>query len=151
MVPIKEIRAWLEENPEGDLGALYGEFGGEQMRSTFKALNHLEARGEITISAAVYKYGRKHGNEDREEKQTTIYNFLRFHGNNVERVISMDLILKNSGATENYARCYLNFLAGLGYVAKRPTGWAVLEKAIKQAKPVLFHRRREDANRRKSA
>ena len=113
MSTIKEIRAWLEENPEGDLGALYGEFGGEQMRSTFKALNHLEARGEITISAAVYKYGRKHGNEERGDKQTAIYNALRAWAK-VSRVVPMDKLLESSGASESYARRYLNFLAGLG-------------------------------------
>jgi DNA-binding IclR family transcriptional regulator len=62
----------------------------------------------------------------------------------------MDKLLESSGASESYARRYLNFLANLGYVVKRPTGWAVLDKAIKQAKPVLFHRRKEDAGGRDS-
>ena len=145
MAGLKEIRAWLDKNPEGDLRALYSVFGGPQMRETLKALDHLESRGEITVSAAVYKYGRKHGNEGREEKQTAIYNALR-HWAKVSRVVPLDNILEASGAEVSYARRYLRFLAALGYVDERPTGWAVLEKAMSQAQPPIYNQRKEAAN-----
>jgi len=145
---VKEIRDWLDKNPEGDLNVLYLQFGGYLMKETLKSLDHLESRGEITISSAVYKYGRKHGNSGeagREEKQTAIYNALR-HWAKVSRVVPQEKILEASGAEVSYVRRYLRFLAGLGYVDERPTGWAVLEKAMGQAQPPLFNQRKEAAN-----
>jgi DeoR/GlpR family transcriptional regulator of sugar metabolism len=115
------------------------------MRETLKALDHLEAREEITIAAAIYKYGRKHGNEGREEKQTAIYNALRAWAK-VCRVVPLDKLIESSGAEESYVRRYLRFLARLGYVTKRPTGWAVLDKAMNDARPPLFKQRQEAAN-----
>jgi len=145
MGTVKEIREWLEKNPEGGLNVLYLQFGGYLMKETLKALDHLESRGEITISSAVYKYGRKHGNEGREEKQTAIYNALR-HWAKVSRVVPQEKILESSGAEVSYARRYLRFLAALGYVDERPTGWAVLEKAMSQAQPPIYNQRKEAAN-----
>ena len=147
---VKEIRAWLAMRPEGELRDLYLAFGGATMRAALKSLDKLEKNGEITISAAVYKYGRKHGNEGREEKQTAIYNALRAWGK-VSRVVPLGKILESSRATAGYALRYLNFLQRLGYVDKRGAAWLVLMKAVNQPKVPHFNQRKEARHESESA
>ncbi|UQZ89560.1 hypothetical protein C4J81_10230 [Deltaproteobacteria bacterium Smac51] len=139
---IKEIRRWLEDRPEGDLHDLYAEFGGAEMRGTLAALEYLENRREITIAAPEYRYGRKHGNAEKETKQTAIYNTMRNLAK-VQRVVCFEEVVRIAEVDESYARRYINFLESLGYVAKRMSGIAVLDKAMKQAKAPRYNQRQE--------
>lgn len=139
---IKKIRRWLNDNPEGDMRELYGQFGGPEMKATLKAIDYLEARAEIFVESSAYRYGRKHGLEGRESKQTAVYSTLRNLAK-VCRVVDSGEVIRIAEVDPSYARRYLNFLEGLGFIQKRFSGYAVLDKAMKQARAPRYNQRAE--------
>lgn len=139
---LKRLRRWLGDNPEGDLRDLYAAFGGAEIKVTLDALDYLEERGEITIAPGEYRYGRKHGLDGRETKQTAIYSTLRNLAK-VCRVVAPEKVIQIAEVDESYARRYFAYLAGLGYIERRPSGWAVLEKAMKQPQAPQYNQRQE--------
>lgn len=138
---LKKIRSWLGDNPEGDLREVYAVFGGPEMRETLKALDYLAGRRELHLSRSFYRYGRKHGNEARESKQTAIYSVLRNLAK-VCRVVQLDEVIRLAEAEASYVRRYIRFLEDLGFVQRRASGVAVLDKAMKQAGAPRFNQRR---------
>ena len=150
---IKKIRAWLNENPEGDLRSLYGEFGGEEMRATLKALEYFEKRKEVTLAAQLYRYNRKHGNEGRETRQTAIFRTMRYKAKADQcLIVSFKYICDTAPAEASYARRYLKFLESLGMIRIRPTkdgdiNIAVFPKIFELTATPHFNQR---AERRKS-
>jgi hypothetical protein len=144
---IKKIRVWLDENPEGDLRDLYDEFGGQEMRATMKALEYLENRQELVMAAPLYRYGRKHANEQRETKQTGMFRAMRARAQEC-RIVELGDIVKNVQVDISYARRYLNFLQDLNYIKirsnpKGQTTIAVLEKAMREINIPHYNQRRE--------
>ena len=143
---IKKLRDWLAVNPEGALRDLYAGFSGGQMAGTLKAIDYLKKRHELTVTASSYSYQRKHGNEDREAKQTTIYNSLRFHAK-VCRLVKREAVLRDAQADISYTRRYLNFLQQEGFIKTRKdqsgeTVIVVLDKAMRDAKTPHYNQRR---------
>ena len=144
---IKKLRSWLAANPEGALGDLYAGFGGEEMAGTLRAIDYLKKRLELTVAASRYSYHRIHGNEEREAKQTTIYNSLRFHAK-VCRLVKRDAVLRDAQADISYTRRYLNFLQQENFITTRKDQSGeiiivVLDKAMRDAKTPHYNQRRE--------
>jgi len=118
------------------------------MAGALKAIDYLKKRHELTVTASRYSYQRKHGNEDREAKQTTIYNSLRFHAK-VCRLVSREAVLRDAQADISYTRRYLNFLQQEGFIKNRkdPNGdhiIVVLDKAMRDAKTPHYNQRRAE-------
>ena len=139
---VKKIRRWLQDNTQGEMRDLYAIFGGPEMTATLKAIEYLEERAEIFVESAKYSYGRKHGLEGRETKQTGIYSALRNLAK-ICRVVNFEEVIRIAEVDASYARRYLNFLAGLGYVERRFSGYAVLDKAMKQPRAPRYNQRQE--------
>lgn len=155
--PVKEIRAWLENKPEGDLRDLYAEFGGEKMRETLKALDYLENRKEMTVADHLYRYGRKHGLEAKESRQTAIFRSMRYLAKARQcMVVPLNDICETAPAEESYARRYLKFLEGLGLIRIRKnqdgeTHIAVFPKTFELIATPHYNQRRERRNAREAA
>ncbi len=136
------LRVWLAAHPEGEVGDIYAAFlPAEKFKALWKSINWLIKRGELYMPGQPYRYGAvPHGNAALETKQTGIYNALRNLAK-ISRVVDLDEAVRLAEVDPSYARRYVRHLEGLGYVARRPTGLAVLEKAMKQAEAPHYNQR----------
>jgi len=135
------LRDWLEENPHGEWGTLRRAFSKVDIKTLEKTLEYLKKRGELVVFKEYSYYGHKHGNEDREVKQTAIWRVIRSLAK-VSRIVTWVDVLTLSEASKSYAERYVRFLETNGYVAVRASGIAVLEKAMRQAETPHFNQRK---------
>ncbi|UQZ90534.1 hypothetical protein C4J81_15490 [Deltaproteobacteria bacterium Smac51] len=116
---IKKIRAWLRDNPSGEVRDLYENFGGQEMRATFKAIDYLKERRELTLSQSLYNFRHQHGNASRETKQTAIFTVMRNLAKGGCLIVPFQEIVDVAVVDESYARRYLNFLQDLRLIQIR--------------------------------
>lgn len=138
------LRAWLVAHPEGEVGDIYAAFlPGDDFKTLTRALNWLTERGELYMPGQPYRYGAvPHGNAARETKRTAIYTTLRNLAK-VRRVVDFDEVVRLAEVDRSYARRYVRHLEALGYLARRPAGLAVLDKAMHQAEAPPYNQRED--------
>ena len=132
----KRVRAHLEKNPEGTLADLYAAFSDVGIRDLNTVFSWLETRGELKFPDPTYQYKPA----GREKSQTAMWRAIRNLAKK-HRVIDVDEVQILSGVSADYLKRYITFLERQGYVVRRPTGLAVLDKAMKRADTPLFNRR----------
>ena len=135
----KRVRAHLEKNPEGTLADLYAAFSDVGIRDLNSVFSWLETRGELKLPDPTYQY-KPAMHAGREKSQTAMWRAIRNLAKK-HRVIDVDEVQILSGVSADYLKRYITFLERQGYVARRPTGLAVLDKAMKRADTPLFKRR----------
>jgi hypothetical protein len=134
------LRAWLAENPTGRLSELYEAHEDMGIRAIDRVIRRLERRGELLLPDPTYRY-KAHEDKRMRRTQETIWAVIRSLAK-VRRVIDPEEVVLLSGASPDYVRKYVASLVRLGYVERRPTGLAVLEKAMTQARaPICAYKR----------
>jgi hypothetical protein len=140
---IDQLRRWFAQKPTGYLDDCFKRFNVNQTLIT--ALKHLQVKGELAIDME-YSYSAPKSpklsgemESSSEVKQTAMWRSIRGLAK-VSRVISQDEARRIAEVEERYFRRYVRFLESEGYVARRPTGLAVLDKAMNHAETPLFVR-----------
>ena len=138
----KDLRAFLMENPEGRLNDLYVSLEGKarSFKELNRALERLARRGELTLPDQGYRYKEK-TDARRESAQHRIYQTLRNLAK-VGRVVDLEELLSISEAAPDYLQRYGRCLEKDNFIARRATGWAVLDKAMKQADAPIYQLRK---------
>ena len=147
---VAELRCWLAEHPKGDMADLNDHFkmGFEMVY----AIKWLLGQGDLVIRESyVYEpraderdgdpaeeYSGPHVSET-EVKQTGMWRAIRFLAK-VSRIVRMEDVQLIAGVSEKYCRDYVSFLVASGFLARRPTGLAVLESAMNHPQTPCFRR-----------
>jgi hypothetical protein len=123
------LREWFKEHPEGALLDIEKAFGLKSDVTT--KLLRLRASGELILHGE-YQYL---GNGEvmpgpSEVKQTAMWRVIRGLAKS-SRIVNFDEIVILAEVSRAYALKYIGFLIGQGFLARRATGLAVLDKAMK--------------------
>jgi hypothetical protein len=135
----KRVRTYLKENPEGTLVELCVAFSDASIRDLSNVINRLERRGELTLPDPTYQY-KPAMQSGREKSQTVMWRAIQHQAKKC-RLIDVDRVQILSGVSADDLDRYITFLERQGYVAKRVTGLAVLDKALKRADAPIYNRR----------
>ena len=144
----ERVRAWLADHPEGILSDLYAAHAEVGIRPLNKVLEYMVKRGELRLPDPTYHYKAKPDTR-KESKQHRIWTNLRNMAK-AGRIVDQDSLVTLSQASPDYVRKYLYFLEQQGYVVKRQTGIAVLDKTLKRIDPPIWTYRPKKGGKRAS-
>ncbi|MDR1656158.1 MAG: hypothetical protein LBT47_01195 [Deltaproteobacteria bacterium] len=137
---IVSLRNWFAKHPEGDLADCLEVF--DLNRAVIKALHQLQLKGELEIAREYTYFGPKSpeaatAETTQEVKQTAMWRAIRGLAK-VGRVVDLNEVGTIAEVSARYLKRYVLFLEHEGYVARRPTGLAVLDKAMRAAETPLL-------------
>ncbi len=140
---VKELRAYLADNPAGTLLRLYRAFPEANLRVLEKRLTYLARQGELDYRED-YVYQPKL-DARRKAVQDRIWRALRVQGKGRPPMVDMDELTALSDVSEDYAARYLQFLIGRGYVGRRSDGrLVIMPQTLNEAQtPYCFERPRK--------
>jgi hypothetical protein len=132
----------IKDVPSGRIGELYKlvkQRDSDYIWADFrKNLSQLTREGVVSIEQCYCLVeGSKKTCVDLPNRQDTIWSVIRCLAK-VKRVVDVEDIILLSEVPKAYAMKYIRVLENLGFVASRPTGLAVLDKAMKQVEAPVF-------------